>query len=127
MERLTDEITEKSKLIDKLQSEAAEQLSQKSRKLFRKCAEKRNKRIGTYIREIAVGGIIKIYDLKQLDHWVMSFNRIGNEINPITEIVNSTRTVTRKDIEDLGKSIEYLKIVMENYLLPLKFDYFNNE
>lgn len=91
------------------------------------CAEKRNKRIGTYIREIAVGGIIKIYNLKQLEHLVMSFNRIGNEINPIAEVVNSTRMVTRKDIEDLGKSVDYLKTVMENYLLPLKFDFFNNE
>ena len=57
----------------------------------------------------------------------MSFNRIGNEIDSIAKVVNSTRTITRKDIEDLGKSVEYLKTVMENYLLPLKFDFFNNE
>lgn len=36
VERLSEEITEKSKIIDKLQSEAAEQLNQKSRKLFGK-------------------------------------------------------------------------------------------
>ena len=98
--------------------------SEDEKEIINKCAEKRNKRIGTYIREIAVGGIIKIYDLKQFDYLIMSFNRIGNEINPIAEVVNSTRTVTRKDIEDLGKSIKYLKTVMENYLLPLKFDFF---
>ena len=97
------------------------------KEIISKCAEKRNKRIGTYIREIAVGGIIKIYDLRQFDYLVMSFNRIGNEINPIAEVVNSTRTITKKDIEDLGKSVEYLKAVMKNYLLPLKFDFFNNE
>ena len=101
--------------------------SEEEKKIISKCAEKRNKRIGTYIREISVFGKIKIYDLKQFDYLVMSFNRIGNEINPIAEVVNSTGTVTRKDIEDLGKSLEYLKAVMENYLLPLKFDYFNNE
>ena len=101
--------------------------SENEKEIISKCAEKRNKRIGTYIREIAVGGIIKIYDLKQLEHLVMSFNRIGNEINPIAEVVNSTRTITRKDIEDIGKSVEYLKTVFEYYLLPLKFDYFNNE
>ncbi len=101
--------------------------SEDEKKIISRCAEKRNKRIGTYIREIAVGGIIKIYDLAQLDHLVMSFNRIGNEINPITEVINSTRTITKKDIEDLGKSVEYLKTVFEYYLLPLKFDYFNNE
>lgn len=101
--------------------------SENEKEIISKCAEKRNKRIGTYIREIAVGGIIKIYDLRQFDYLVMSFNRIGNEINSIAEVVNSTRTVTKKDIEDLGKSVEYLKTVIENYLLPLKFDYFNNE
>ena len=101
--------------------------SEDERKIISKCAEKRNKRIGTYIREIAVGGIIKIYDLRQFDYLVMSFNRIGNEINPIAEVVNSTRTITKKDIEDLVKSVDYLKTLMEYYLLPLKFDFFNNE
>ena len=101
--------------------------SEEEKEIISLCAPKRNERIGTYIREIAVGGIIKIYDLKQFDYLVMSFNRIGNEINPIAEVVNSTQTVTRKDIEDLGKSIEYLKTVFEYYLLPLKFDFFNNK
>ena len=101
--------------------------SEDEKEIISKCAEKRNKMIGTYIRETSVSGEIRIYDLRQIEHLVMSFNRIGNEINPIAEVVNSTRTITRKDIEDLGKSVEYLKTVMENYLLPLKFDYFNNE
>ena len=101
--------------------------SEEEKEIISRRAAKLNKRIGTYIREIAVGGIIKIYDLKQLEHLVMSFNRIGNEIDSIAEVVNSTRTITRKDIEDLGKSVEYLKMVFEYYLLPLKFDFFNNE
>lgn len=95
--------------------------------IIRKCAEKSNRRVGTYIREISVLGEIRIYDLSQLDHLIMSFNRIGNEINPIAEVINSTREITKKDIEDLGKSFDYLKVVFENYLLPLKFDFFNNE
>ncbi|MDE5576468.1 MAG: hypothetical protein K2J11_03665 [Oscillospiraceae bacterium] len=101
--------------------------SEDEKKILSKCAEKRNKRIGTFIREVSVSGEIRIYDLRQIDHLIMSFNRIGNEINSIAEVVNSTRTVTKKDIEDLGKSVEYLKTVIENYLLPLKFDLFNNE
>ena len=101
--------------------------SEDEKEIISKCAEKRNKRIGTYIREISVFGIIKIYDLRHFDYLVMSFNRIGNEINPIAEVVNSTRTITKKDTEDLGKSVEYLKTVFEYYLMPLKFDFFNNE
>ena len=101
--------------------------SEKEKEIISKCAEKRNKRIGTYIREASVSGEIRIYDLSQLNHLIMSFNRIGNEINPIAEVVNSTRTITKKDIEDMKKPFEYLNVVFENYLLPLKFDFFNNE
>ncbi len=101
--------------------------SEKEKEIISKCDEKRKKRIGTYIREASILGEIRIYDLRQIEHLIMSFNRIGNEINPIAEVVNSTRTITKKDIEDLGKSVEYFKTVMENYLLPLKFDFFNNE
>lgn len=102
-------------------------LSGEEMEIIRKCAENRGKRVGTYIREISVLGEIRIYDLRQFDYLTMSFNRIGNEINPIAEVVNSTQEITKKDIEDLGKSIDYLKAVFENYLLPLKFDFFNNE
>ena len=94
--------------------------------IIRKCAEKRGKRVGTYIRETAVDGKIKIYDLRQFDNLIMSFNRIGNEINPIAKVINSTGTITKKDIEDLKNSVADLKAVFENYLLPLTFDFFDN-
>lgn len=102
-------------------------LSENEMEIIRKCAEKRGKRVGSYIREISVLGEIRIYDLSQLDHLIMSFNRIGNEINSIAEVVNSTKEIAKKDIEDLGKSVDYLKAVFENYLLPLEFDFFSNE
>ena len=50
----------------------------------------------------------------------MSFNRIGNELNQIAKVANSTQSVYAKDIEDMKKSYEYLETVFENYLLPLK-------
>ena len=83
-------------------------------------AKKRNKRTGTYIRKIAVGGIIYFFDMKQFDHLIMAFNRVGNEINQIVKVVNSTEEVYAKDINDLEKSFEYLETVFENYLLPIK-------
>lgn len=89
-------------------------------------AEKRKKRLGTYIRETAVDGKIKIYDLWQFDNLIMSFNRIGNEINPIAMVINSTGTITKKDMEDLKKSVSDLEVVFENYLSPLTFDFFDN-
>ena len=50
----------------------------------------------------------------------MSFNRIGNELNQIAKVVNSTQSVYAKDIEDMKKSFEYFRAVFENYLQPLK-------
>ena len=78
------------------------------------------KRAGTFIREISVQGVIKNYDMKQFNHLIMSFNRIGNELNQISKVANSTKSIYAKDIEDMKKSYEYLEAVFENYLLPLK-------
>lgn len=77
-------------------------------------------RAGTFIREISVRGVIKNYDMKQFNHLIMSFNRIGNELNQIAKVANSTQSVYAKDIEDLKNSFNDLEVVFENYLLPLK-------
>ena len=98
-------------------------LSGDEKDIISQCAEKHKKRLGTYIRETAVDGKIKIYDLRQFDNLIMSFNRIGNEINPIAKVINSTGTITKKDLKN---SVADLKAVFENYLLPLTFDFFDN-
>ena len=77
-------------------------------------------RAGTYIRRISVNGTIKYFDMKQFNHLIMSFNRIGNELNQIAKVANSTQSVYAKDIEDMKKSFEYLETVFANYLLPIK-------
>lgn len=89
-------------------------------KIISKNAAALGKRTGTFIREISVCGVIKNYDMKQFNHLIMSFNRIGNEINQIAKVANSTQSVYSKDVEDLKKSFADLQTVFENYLLPLK-------
>ena len=89
-------------------------------KIVCKRAEKLNQRTGSYIRNIAVNGNIKSFDMKQFNHLIMSFNRIGNEINQIAKVANSTQSIYAKDIEDMKKSFEYLETVFANYLLPIK-------
>lgn len=83
-------------------------------------AEKVGKRTGTFIREIAVQGTVSVYDLELFNHLIISFNRIGSEVNQIAKVVNSTQSVYAKDIEDLKRSFKYFEDVMDNYLLPLK-------
>lgn len=58
--------------------------------------------------------------MKQFNHLIMSFNRIGNEVNQIAKVANSTKSVYAEDIEDLEKSFEDLRTVFANYLLPIK-------
>ena len=77
-------------------------------------------RTGTYIRRIAVRGSVKSFDMKQFNHLIMSFNRIGNEINQIVRVANSTKSIYAKDLEDMKKSFEDLRTVFANYLLPIK-------
>lgn len=77
-------------------------------------------RTGTYIRNIAVRGEIKSYDMKQFNHLIMSFNRIGNEINQIVKVANSTKSVYQQDLEDMKKQYADLQRVFVNYLLPIK-------
>ena len=88
-----------------------------------KRAEKCGKRTGTFIRDIAVQGTIKIFDTKPINSFLISFNRIGNEINQIAKVANSTQSIYAKDIEDMQKSFKRFSNVMENYLLPLKYDF----
>lgn len=77
-------------------------------------------RTGTYIREMSVRGVIKNYDMKQFNHLIRSFNNIGNELNQIAKVANSTQSVYAKDIEDMQKTFKYFHDVMESYLLPIK-------
>ncbi len=88
-----------------------------------KKAKALNKRAGTYIREIAVRGEIKHYDMVQLNNLRLSFNRISYEINQIAKVANSTHSIFQKDIEDMQKQMEYFSRVMDNYLSELKPDY----
>lgn len=95
-------------------------LSPEEWEIIRKRAAALNQKTGTYIRRIAVQGIIKNFDMKQFNHLIMSFNRIGNEVNQIARVANSTKSVYAEDIEDLEKSFSELQIVFANYLLPIK-------
>ena len=85
-----------------------------------KRAEKCGKRAGTYIRNITVQGTINIFDTKPINSFLISFNRIGNEINQIAKVANSTQSIYAKDIEDLKTSFGFLYNLIRNYLKPLK-------
>lgn len=77
-------------------------------------------RTGTYIRKIAVQGMIKSFDMKQFNNLIVSFNRIGNLLNQIAAVANSTGSIYKKDMEDILENYKYLKTVFTDYLNEIK-------
>ena len=79
-----------------------------------------NQRTGTYIRKIAVNGIIKSYSIRNFDSLKRMLNRIGNELNQIAKVANSTQSIYEKDVKDLRRSYNDMQMILDRYLAPLK-------
>lgn len=77
-------------------------------------------RTGTYIRTIAVQGVIKYYSLKELNDVYRALNRIGVNLNQIATVANSTGSVYQKDMEDILAEMKQLRIIVEDWLEPLE-------
>ena len=77
-------------------------------------------RTGTYIRTIAVQGVIKYYSLKELNDVYRALNRIGVNLNQIATVANSTGSVYQKDMEDVLAEMKQLRIIVEDWLSPLE-------
>jgi len=77
-------------------------------------------RTGTYIRTIAVQGVIKYYSLKELNDVYRALNRIGVNLNQIATLANSTGSVYQKDMEDVLAEMKQLRIIVEDWLEPLE-------
>jgi hypothetical protein len=85
-----------------------------------KAAKMRN---GTYIRRIAVKGEVRYYELKELASLKRAFLSIGNNLNQIAAVANSSGSVYQKDIEDMQKEFKYFRSVMKNYLFEISPTY----
>lgn len=77
-------------------------------------------RTGTYIRTIAVQGVVKVFPLKELNDVHRALNRIGVNLNQIATVVNSTGSVYQKDMEDVLAEMKQLRIIVEDWLSPLE-------
>ena len=83
-------------------------------------SEKLGMRTGTYIRTISVQGSIKVFNLKELTDVYKAMNRIGVNINQISTVANSTKSIYQRGIEDLQEEIKQLRLVVEDWLSPLQ-------
>ena len=77
-------------------------------------------RTGTYIRTIAVQGVIKVYPLKELNDVHRALNRIGVNLNQIATVANSTGSIYQKDMEDVLAEMKQLRNIVNEWLAPLE-------
>ena len=75
-------------------------------------------KVGTYIRFIAVHGIVKKYDVRILDDLVYAINSVGRNINQIAKTANFTGEIYKKELEnvsnELGKISKRIDVYFEN-------------
>ncbi len=83
--------------------------SPKEWKIICKRAEKCNRTPGKFIKEIALNGELKIYNMKDVIDLTTAINRVGNNINQIVKLDNQTRDISNQDILNLQKQIDYIK------------------
>jgi len=82
-------------------------------------AKKAKMKNGTYVRVMAVKGEVKIYDLHELMALKRALNAIGNNLNQIAAVANTSRSIYKKDIEDMQSQFSYFKDAIKSYLFEI--------
>ena len=84
-----------------------------------KNAEMCEMKVGTYIQRMALFGEINVYDFKQLALLQVELIKIGTNINQIAHVINETRSVYKKDIEEIEKLMKKVKSSYDKWMKPL--------
>ena len=79
-------------------------------------------KVGTYIRYIAVHGIVKKYDVSVLDSLIYAINCVGKNINQIAKTANASGDIYKNDIDDVNINLEKIRKRLDRYLENLKFE-----
>ncbi len=79
-------------------------------------AEKCKLRVATYMRQMALNGIIKVYDPYTFSIIVSRLSGIGNNINQIAKVANSTGSIYEADIVSLREEFAEMKDQMQPWI-----------
>lgn len=80
-----------------------------------KSAQKAGLRTTKYMKQIALHGEIKNYSLDKYKPMVYSLRGIGVKINQIAVAVNQTKSICRKDVEELYECLDDLTRMSKAY------------
>ena len=75
---------------------------------------------GTYIKRIAVYGIINFIDLKEVAPLNSALRSIANNINQLAKKANEINSIYQGDIENLKKEYSDICHILNQYLLGLQ-------
>ena len=89
----------------------------KNGKLFSAESAEVNMKTGTYIRWISAYGEIKRVRFKKYDTLLISINTIGRNIDQVLKVINSTKEVYKKDVEELKEQVDVLKNLFTMHIL----------
>ena len=70
-----------------------------------------------------LNNLFMIRNIARISYHFKAFLSIGNNVNQIAEVANSSGSVYQKDIEDLQKEFKYFRSVMKNYLFEISPTY----
>ena len=83
-------------------------------------AEKAMMNLSDYVRTSAVKEKIILYDTEHIFRFGQELHAIGNNINQIAMVANSTKSIYRQDIQDLTKQVKEMSEEFRKYIRPLK-------
>ena len=84
-------------------------VSDEEDKLIRELAQKFGMNISTYIRKSAINEKIIVYDNGMIYKLNSAVRAIGNNINQIARVANSTGSVSKQDIADIQNNYTALQ------------------
>ena len=83
-------------------------------------AEKTMMNLSDYVRTSAVKEKIILYDTEHIFRFEQELHSIGNNINQIAMVANSTKSIYRQDIQDLTKQVKEMSERFRKYIRSLK-------
>ena len=78
--------------------------------------------VSRFLRTAAVNSQVVLYNTADLFGLRSDLKRIGNNINQITMVVNSNRSVYQSDVRELKKQFSDLSEKLNEHLKPLSYE-----
>ena len=78
--------------------------------------------VSRFLRTVAVNSQVVLYNTADIFGLRSELKRIGNNINQITMVVNSNRSVYQSDVRELKKQFSELSEKLNEHLKPLSYE-----